>query len=339
MDKSRCIAAAGLTAAFIVSVTSSSSAETLIFSGWVPPTHVLSLQGVEPFMQCVKDGTNGEVDFNYFPSGQIASPTATLDAVNGGLAQVGMVGSAFLADKLPLNQITTLPGMGNSLVQITQAYRRMIDKGGAMAKEIEKNNIVPLAATFNPPYQLGLRGERIETLEGLKNKKIRVAGSGMVFAVNTLGAVPVQMPGNDAYLAVQQGVADGYFFALPSVESYSLQEVSKSISTNANFGNAQTFFAMDKATYDGLSPEKQKVVSECGRKIEASYAAYMDAYSKELEQKYAQAGVDMYEFSPEVLAGINEKLKLAADDYIKRMADLGLPGQEAFDEYSKALAQ
>src|SRR5690606_21337622 len=48
-------------------------AETMRVITYLPPTHFAVTGGMEPFMDCVKNGTGGAIDFDFFPSGQIAN--------------------------------------------------------------------------------------------------------------------------------------------------------------------------------------------------------------------------------------------------------------------------
>jgi len=89
-------------------------AETLIVSNGLSPTHVVSTHGFDPWMACVKEGTNNEVDFNYFPSGQLAPVKGSIDALNSGLAQVAFVSPSNETSKLPIGGVAMLPGMGDT---------------------------------------------------------------------------------------------------------------------------------------------------------------------------------------------------------------------------------
>lgn len=328
--------AAGLVAA--MTTAHAASAETLIASTGNPPTHFAVVHGFDPFMTCVKEKSGGELDFNFFPSGQIANNAASLDVLTNGLSQISYVTPTFVSDKMPLTNITSLPNMGLTSTQMNKAWRKVIEDGGPIADELKANNIVVLYVHAYPPYQLGLRDRKVETLADFSGQKIRVSGGSQVFAVNSLSAVPVQIGGGDTYVAMQQGTVDGYMLALTSVESYKLQEVSQSITTNVNFAGAVALLAMDATYFEGLSAEKQTALTDCGAEIEKSVVEFQDGYIAELEQKFAAAGAEMYAVPDETLVELNKTLELAVDDYIKRLTDIGLPAQEALEQYRAALA-
>jgi TRAP-type transport system periplasmic protein len=105
------------------------AAETLTVSNGLPPTHVVSTHGFDPWMACVEEATQGEVDFNHFPSGQIAAVGESLNALEIGLADVAFTSSTNESSKLPLNNMANLPGFGQTLAEKTAAYRTVVDKG------------------------------------------------------------------------------------------------------------------------------------------------------------------------------------------------------------------
>jgi len=339
MQSTNLLARMAMAACLVTISAPAALAETLILSTNTAPGHFSVQHGLEPFMQCVTGRSNGGIDFNFFPSAQIASLAGALDAMNDGLAQVAYLAVSGLSDKLPLANITMLPDMGDNVAQMVQAWRKVLADGGPLADELAANNIVPLLVHMYPPYQLGLRGEPITSLEEFSGVKVRVSGGSQVFAVNSLGAVPVQIAAADAYVAMQQGTIDGYMLALTSIQSYSLEEISKAISTNANFAGAAAFVAMDSRVFSALSAENQKALTDCGAEVEASLTTFQDNLVKELETEFAAAGVAMYQIPDEALAAINDKLKLAAEDYIARLTGLGLPAQAAHDQYRAALGK
>lgn len=327
-------------AASLLSLAAGTSAlaETLILSTANPPGHYAVQNGLQPFMTCVQDKAVG-IDFNFFPSGQIADNNGALDALNNGLAQIAFVSATSLSDKLPLANISVLPNMGENSTQMNQAWRKVLTEGGPMADEIKANRMHVLYVHMFPPYQLGLSSGKIEGIGDFAGMKMRVAGGSQVFSVTALEGVPVQISAGDAYVAMQNGTIDGYMLAATSVESYKLQEVTKTLTDNTNFAGALAFIAIDQDYYGGLSADKQAALDDCGGQIEVSLVAHQDSYIAELNAKFKEAGVDVYSVSDATLAELNARLDLAVADYIKRLTDLGLPAQQALDQYKAALGQ
>jgi TRAP-type transport system periplasmic protein len=330
---------AGLVGSALALASTAARAETLILTSINAPAHWSEIEGHVPFMECVKKGTNNEIDFKYFHSGQIATVATALDALNNGVAHISFVVPSGISDKLPIANIPLLPDMGDSVTDMVRAFRKVADSDGPFAKEFAANGIKPLILNVFPAYQMMARKEGIKTADAFKNKKIRIAGGAQSFGMTALGAVPVQIGFGEIFIAMQQGTVDAYIFSSMTVKNFSLQEVTKAMSRNGNFGTAVGVIAIDNKMFNSLSPAKQKVLVDCGREREAHLAKYADENDGKLFDEFAKMGIDVYKFTDQDKAAINDKLKLAQTDYVGRLVKRGLPAQEAFDEYRKALAK
>ena len=335
----RLVSTAALAASVLLAAMPARAAEKLIVTTNVPPVHWASTQGGEPFMKCVKEATKGDIDFNYFPSGQIAGFTKSLDAVNDGLAQISYIVVSAQTDKLPLNGIPILPELGRNVVEMTRAYRKAIDANGLLMQEYAKNRIRPLMINMFPPYQMMSRADAMDTLDKIRGKKISSGGGSLIVTLKALGANAIEMAPSDIYLALQQGTVDGTMLALASVKPYKLQEVLKSVTSDAHFGSAAGVWSIDTAVWSRLSAGNQKAFTDCGNKVESELAVWVDKWTEELKAELTAAGVKVTSVPAAARPAMAEKLKLARDDYISRIASRGLPAQKAYEDYLKALGQ
>jgi TRAP-type transport system periplasmic protein len=331
--------AGSLAAAALMGAATAASAQTLIVTTNVPPVHWASTKGGEPFMACVKQATGGKLDFNYFPSGQLANFFQSLDAVNKGIAHISYIVVSAQTDKLPLNNISLLPDMGETVVEMTNAYRKALNANGLMAQEYAQNRIRPLLINMFPQYQMHSRGEPMDSLAKLSAKKISTGGGALMVTLSSVGANAIELPPTDLYLAIQNGTIDGTMLALASIKPYKLQEVVKSMSANGSFGSAAGVWSIDLATWDKLAPDHQKALTECGLKVENDLAKWVDDWTEELKKEFAAAGVKVFNYSPAEKVAIGLRLKGSTEDYLKRVAGRGLPAQKAYEEYLKALGR
>lgn len=322
---------------------SQAQAETFVVTTNLPPTHWGSTQGGVPYMDCVTEATNGEITFDYFHSGQIASFFESLSAVNNGLAQISYIVLSAQTDKLPLTGVTLLPGLGSGALDTTTATRRVLDEPGPIHDEYAANKaankIVPLMINVFPPYQMISRGEPFDSLEALQGKRISTGGGTLMVTLAATGATAIQSPAADIYLSLQQGAVDGTMLSTASVTPYSLQEVSKSISGNGSFGVATGIWSIDADVYAGLSEEKQVAMRDCGLKVEGELGAWADSWTIEQQQELRNAGMEVFDYSAEELGKIEEKLAAARADYVQRLEARGMPAQQALDDYLGAIKE
>ncbi|WP_197029426.1 TRAP transporter substrate-binding protein DctP [Paracoccus pantotrophus] len=322
----------------LVMSASVAQAEKLIVTTNLPTTHWASVQGAEPFMACVTERTANALEFEYYHSGQLASFFQSLDAVNSGLAQVSYIVVSAQSDKLPLTGLTMMPGLGATASEITAATRAELDGDGPIAKEFAGNNIVPLMINVFPPYQMVSRSRPLDTLSALQNTRISSGGGPLLVTLSSLGAVAIETPAADMYLAMQQGTIDGSMISLASIKPYSLQEVIKSASFNGKFGVATGIWSIDSGVWAGLPAEQQAALKECGLKVEGELAAWADAWMQDVRKELEEQGIQVFDYSEEALAEMDEKLASARQDYVSRLTSRGLPAQEALDAYAARLA-
>jgi TRAP-type C4-dicarboxylate transport system substrate-binding protein len=329
------VAAALVAASLAVSVA---RAETITVTNGLAATHVVSAHGIDPWMACVKQGTKDAVSFNYFPGGQLVTVKNALDSLNKGLSQVAFVSASNEPDKIPLAGVAMLPNMGETATEMVTAWRKVLDTNGVLMAEMTANKIKPLLLNILPPYQV-MSTTPMDSLEKFKGKKIRAAGGALTFIVSSLGASAVEMPAGDMYLAMQRGTVDGTILAMSSVKSYNIQELAKAMSSNGSFGTSAQMFAMNLATWNKLPQDQQRVMDQCGRKVELDLARLLDEQDVQLKAEFAAKGVNVFKFSDAAKGPINEHLAGVAKDYVTRLKARGLPVQEALDSYSKALGK
>lgn len=327
------------TAAAVCAMTTAASATTLVVSNGLSPTHAISVHAFEPWMACVKEATGGGLDFNYFPSGQIASVSGSLDALSSGLAQVAFVSPSNESSKMPLSGIALLPGLGVTSTEMTKLMRDVWLAPGPIADELAANGVHPLILNSLPAYQIMSAGSRIGKVADFPGRKIRATGGAMTFTVGHLGATPVEMPAGDLYVAMQRGTVDGTIFSFSSAKTYSLQELLKSMSANGGFGTSAQMIAISNDAWAGLNPDEQRTLTDCGTRVEGELSAFLDEENAQLKEEFAATGVEVYDFTPEDKAEIDGKLSEVAADYIKQLDDRGLPGQQTYDQYLAAKGQ
>lgn len=315
----------------------SASAETLVVTTNLTPTHWGSVEGGQPLMTCIEERTGGDIDFQYYHSGQIANFFEALSAVNSGLAHIGLIVLPAQSDKLPLSGLSLLPGLGDSVVEVVAATRTALDGDGLIAQEYAAADIVPLLINVYPAYQMLSRGEPLDSLETIRGKRISSGGGSLLVTLGALGAIPVESATGDVYLSMQQGVVDGTMLSLSSVFPYNLQEVITSTSFNANFGVATGIWSIDSGVWGRLTPEQQTIFRECGLEVERHLAEWTDNWLQEVRVELEATGVEVFDYTPEQLAEFEEPLQIARDSYIERLAERGLPAREAYDQYIQGL--
>jgi TRAP-type transport system periplasmic protein len=302
-----------------------------------PNGHVISAQGVEVWMACMEEAAVEDVTFRYFPAGQISATPELLDSLGSGVADLAPVPIGYVSDRMPLNGVSMLPGIGSNATEVITAYSAAV-KEGPLAEEFAANDIVPLWVMAFPPYQMISMSDAMRSTGDFTGKVLRSAGGSMNLAIQSLGASPAEIPVGDMYVALERGTADGTISALSSLKPFNVHELMGAASTNGAFGTFTNVFSIRSDRWEALSPETQQAMTDCGAQTEASISAFMDNESGELAEEFSGMGVDVYEFTEEELAALGEKLAPVAEDWVSRLDRRGLPAEEVLADYSARFA-
>lgn len=297
-----------------------------------PAKHVITKEFVEPWMNCVTSASGDAVNFKYFPSGQLASLKELLPALESGVADVAPVPVGYYSDKLPLNGVSMLPGLGATSEEIVTAYAKTI-ASPELTDEFKVNGIVPISVMAFPPYQVVSVSEKIETPEQFNGKVVRSAGGAMDLVIKSLGGSPAAISIGDTYVALQRGTADATISALASVDGYKLQELAQSISTNGSFGTFVNVMAVRQDKWNAMDKNTQKVFLECGQKVQLQAAQNLDNAGAGLSKKFADAGVEMFAFTPDQLQNLSGKLAAVHQDWAERLNGRGLAADQVLNNY------
>lgn len=302
-----------------------------------PLKHVLSAHGTTPWIDKVKALSNGEIEIKYYPAGQVAQLKELLRAVQNGIVDIAPIPIGYVTDKMPLNDVSALPGLGTTSKAIVDAHFAAL-QNGLLAKEFAANKIHPLYAMAFPPYQIVSMKGPIKTVEDFKGRVLRSAGGSMNLVISALGATPAEIPVGEMYVALQRGTVDGTISAFASVKGYNVQEIAKSMSGNASFGTFVNVLACNADKWKSLPKEAQAVLTKAGLEINASAAKFLDGETDNLKAEFKAKGMDIYDFAPDQIAAINKRLAGVQDEWVKRLAARGLPAAEALKQYRSLVA-
>jgi tripartite ATP-independent transporter DctP family solute receptor len=204
--------------------------------------------------------SSGKYKVEVYPDSQLGTIPEMLSAVQTGSLQITMAVSAWYSKFMKPLDAFTLPYIVPSADQLKTALNGPLGQRiGGMGEStgfqiigywlIGGRHIVNKVRPVNKPADCA----------GLK---IRVINSQVyIQTFRALGATAVAMDPSELYLALQQGVVDGFEYPLPDLISYKFYEVSKYLSLD---GHTTDFFliSINKALWQGMSKEDQDMMSQ-----------------------------------------------------------------------------
>lgn len=117
-----------------------------------------------------------------------------------------------------------------------------------------------LGLRTNERQTLMTKSKPIRTIANLKDMKIRVPSKAQGVTLKALGAVPIFMPINRVYNALNTGVIDGVMTGPSTVLSFKFDEVAKYCTTGLPLGRSPFFLMMNRDTWKKQSDAHKDII-------------------------------------------------------------------------------
>ncbi len=148
----------------------------------------------------------GRLDIKVYGAGELVGAFEVFDAVSAGSAAMGHGASYYWRGKAPAAALFTTVPFGMT----AQEMNAWLRYGGGLElwRELYAPfSLVPFAAGNTGVQMAGWFNKEINTLDDFKGLKMRIPGlGGEVF--ERVGGVPVTLPANEVFIALQTGVID-----------------------------------------------------------------------------------------------------------------------------------
>ncbi len=317
----------GLFLLSLCAVTSASSAEGVIklrFTNQFAPSSPNSTI-MEAWCKEVTKRTGGKVKVQHYASNVLTSAPTIYDSVAQGVVDVGNHVLGYTAGKFPLTEVLDYPMGYPSGLAATRLMNEYFKK--FKPKEFDEVKVM----FFHGPGPGMIHSKKpVAKLEDIKGMKMRTFGSNAKL-MQLIGGAPVAMPMPDAYDAISRGVADGYFGTYESLKNWKLAEVIKSTTETYGVGYTSTFVvAMNKAKWGSIPPEQQKIIEQINEEWIEKCGSQWDRIDKEGKEFSLKLGNKVITLSAEENARWAKAAEPLFEDYVKRMKEKNLPGDEVY---------
>lgn len=230
----------------------------------------------EKFGEMMEEATGGKVKVNVYASDQLTNGNQSegIQALmDGDPVQVSMHSNLIYSAFDARFNVVSLPFIYDSLAD---ADAKFDGEAGQMMKDIlGEYGLHCMGIAENGFRQLTNNVRPVQSVEDMKNVKIRVAGSNLLMeCYKRWGADATNMNWSETYTALQQNTVEGQENPLPAIDSASVQEVQKYCSMwNAIYDCL--FFCMNQELYDSFTPEQQAAIDEIGQ-LAVEYQRYIN---------------------------------------------------------------
>lgn len=333
------VAATALAVATSLWSAAPAAATTMRVADILPADHHVSKTMTQWFMAEVTQRTDGAIDFQHFPAGQLGKPKDMPTLVSNGVADIAFVVPTFVPDKLPLTDVGALPGNYGGSCQGSNALWSLANDGVLAEEELAPAGYKAIMVYVNAPYEIFTADQPVTAVADLEGLKIRTAGAALDMTARTLGAVSVRMSTPEIYESLSRGTIDGLFFGFDSFQTYGFDELAKYGTLGGNFGTVFATYLMKKSAWEGLSPEHRAVFEEVGREAMARTCAAVDENRDATIQALKDAGITFNQFSGADLDLLAEKLEAVNAEWVEGLEGRGLPGDAVLSAFRAAATE
>ena len=261
----------------------------------------------------VKAKTNGRIDIQGFPNGQMGSSRDMIEAVSNGTQQLVTEGAANFGAWIPSISVTEAPFIWKNPEHLIKALNGpLLEKYNEQL--IKARGMRILGAVYYGTRHLTTSNLPVKTVNDAKGLKVRVPENDVFKAMaEAWGAKPTPMNFNELYLALKTGTVDGQENPLPTIKSGKFHEVQKYIILTGHIMTPR-LVVVNEAFWQKVPAADRKIVED----VLKTHMAWADGEIKKQEiallDEFKAAGVtiiqpDVESFRKATLAVVPAKFE------------------------------
>lgn len=273
------------------------------YEGAVP----MSGEGYIQWAELVKELSDGDLEPEVFTGTVLLSPRAALQGIQDNVVQVAHHAAIYTPSDLPVaNAVQELGFAYSDPMAAIFAVTEFSMNNETQLQEWRDKNVVYLGAYATPGYVL-MCSSPVRTLDEMKGKRIRTAGSAVSVWVEEAGGIPVNVPSSEMYTGLERGTLDCATNAASDLLDRSLLEVAEHttmLSTGMYYSGPQ--WGYNPSFWQGLTPEQREVLMEASAR---SMARMVIAYNEKVQaglDASREAGGNIYEPEQDLVDHVNE---------------------------------
>lgn len=234
---------------------------------------------MDNFAKDVEEKSNGRIVVHTFHNGQLGTERENIESVQMGNLDIAVVNQSVLVNFFPDIAVFDLPYTITSVEHADKVFLGEI--GQSFLNKLPEVRLHGLAIWESGFRNLTNSKREVNSADDVKGLRIRVMENKIhqdLWAA--LGADPVPMSWSDAYTGMQQGAIDGQENPATVIDKNNVVEVNKNMAMTEHCYST-VFLVMAPKTWDRLSPEDQKLITDCMNKASLDERALSRKMDKE----------------------------------------------------------
>lgn len=215
-------------------------------------------QGLLKVAKLVKERTDGNVEFEIFPSGQLGNQRELNEGVQFGTIEGTVSAASFLGGFNPVVSIVDIPFIFPADLKKAQELRQ--GKFGQTILKTFDSRGFKAVATWPDGRKSFTSNKPISTIADFKGQRFRVMDSKILIEqFNAVGSSAIALPFGELYTALQNGVVDGEENPLDTIQRMKFYEVQKYLLVS-NHGAMEDYILFNPAWWESLPKNYQDII-------------------------------------------------------------------------------
>ena len=272
-----------------ISLSATANAKIILKCGTsTQPSHIYN-QAVEYFAKLVSERSNGEIEVQLFPAGQLGSERDMVEGLQIGSLEMTLTSTGPLGNFVPQVKLFNLP----FLFKDRQTCYKILD--GTIGTDIA-NLFLKVGIRSLGWYENGFRNitnskRPIEKPDGMDGLKIRVMEDDVfILTMKSLGASPLPMAFGELYTALEQKAVDAQENPLAVIHSSRFFEVQKYLAMTGHF-YSPAMLLISEITWKKLTADQQKILSVASKEARDYERKISMEADQTLEAELKKAGM------------------------------------------------
>jgi TRAP-type C4-dicarboxylate transport system substrate-binding protein len=284
----------------------------------------------------IEDRTDGRVVVELYPAGALCEPLGIPDALKSGVADIGFIHPSFIPGQLPKTELLMIPfvfPIGESRVK--------------MNEELMPKYLVPEWANVGLkmmlPYTKGSARQAfskipIRSMNDFKGVKIAATSGLAAKALQLVGFSPVNMPGQETYLALEKGVIDAATQWFWSADQSKYQEVCSYVTMIDLSADEYYGWAMNPDSYKRLPSDIRKIVEDEILSAGTEYETNTAQWDTESKQRFLDAGIEILTLTEAEHQQMIQSAQPLIEEWITTQEKAGMKDAREFADYCLKLS-
>jgi len=283
-----------------------------------------------------------KVKIQDFWGGALMGSKEILKGIGGGVTDMGFVFPGHYPGELVTHSVFSLfPRGPNKFTDMVKLYRAAYDEIPEFKAELKKAGVMPLMVTAGLPGAF-VGGKALKGIESIKGDKWRAGSKWQLRFLENAGAVPVSVPWDDVYVALQTGTITGCFTNYDGLHLMKFDEVARNVMISKELWYATPFIhLMNIKKYEALPKDVQQAITKASEVAEQKFNAVYDAAFDKIKAEQLAAGAKVIELSKDDITKWEnrEKLTQLQADWVKESEKAGLATAAQVMEKVRAIHQ